>query len=125
MHYRGGGICHTYMREIENRFEEMRLKQVGSEGIPQSTWDPQDTNHCAEEPLSSTAEAVTSVQNVSMVGGDDEDVGEGEDSEGEWLDVDYSGEDNCLGRENSDVEDYNEDEDDDEIYQGTYGMSEY
>ena len=41
MRYRGGGIGHTYMREVENQFEDMRLKQIGSEGTPQAIKPPQ------------------------------------------------------------------------------------
>ena len=143
MRYRGGRICHTYMREIENRFEEMRLDWAGLEEIPQSTWAPRVIDSSTEGSLNSAAKAVTPVQNFSVVDSGDEDMDEGEDSEDEWLGIDHSGEDDYFYRVNSDDEeddndsdggdgdsgdsddDDDDDDDDDEIYQGTYGMSEY
>ena len=121
MRYRGGGIGHTYMREIENRFEDMRLEQIGLEEAPQATQPPRGADDSVGESLASVAKAITSVGNTSMADSDDNDdddgnnCTEGEDSGCEWVDIDDPG-----GNDSEDEVD-----DDDEISQGTYGMGEY
>ena len=107
------------MREVENRFEDMTLKQIGSEGIPQAIKPPQGPDESVGEPLVSMAKAMISIGNALAADSDDDNHAEGEDSEGEQMDVDCPGENGC---EDDDVED---DDIEDEIWQGTYGMGEY
>ena len=126
MRYRGGGIGHGYMREIENRFEDMRREQIGLEGAPRATQPSGDAANSVGEPPASVAEAMPSAGNASMADGDGDSDGDGddrieeEDPEKEWVDI-CPGEDYLDGGESEDIDDT----DGDEIGQGTYGMGEY
>ena len=119
MRYRGGGIGHTYMREVENRFEDMRLEQIGVEGAPQAMKPPQGPDESVGEPLVSVAEAMISIENALMTDSDGDDCAQGEDSEDEQVDAD------CPGENSHDDDDIEDDGVEDEIRQGTYGMGEY
>lgn len=122
MRYRGGGIGHGYMWEIEDWFEDMKHEQVNPEGMPQATQLSWDADDGAEEPMTGIAEPAASAGSASRAGDNGDDHSEEEDSEDEWLDTD-PGEDNYFGGEDS--EEDGGDADDDNVSQGTYGMGKY
>ena len=107
MRYRGGEIGYTYMREIENRFKDMRLEQTGLGTGSQVAQPPQGADGDAGEPLVGVA--------------DNDGHTDGEDSEGERMDID-PGEDDypCEEEDNTSDDDIG-----DGVWQGTYGMAEY
>jgi len=110
-----------YMREIENRFEDMRREQINLEGGPRATQPPQDADNGIGEPPAGVAKATTSAGNTLMADGEGDDPVEEGDPEDEWVDV-WPGEGGDLyGGESEDTDDA----DGDEIGQGTYGMGEY
>ena len=83
MRYRGGGIGHTYMREIENRFEDMKLEQSSPQDSPRATQPPRDADSGASDPSADMASA--SAGKISTDSDSDGHV-EG-DSEDEWVDA--------------------------------------
>ena len=134
MRYRGGGIGHTYMREVEDRFKDMRREQGGLECAPQATQPPQDAGNGTGAPTTNNiTKTVTPTGNAPIVDGGSEDQVEGRDREDEWEDI--PPEDDCLNEEDGDRdsdEDGDEDSDKDsdvtscsDVDQSTYGMAEY
>ena len=118
MRYRGGGIGHGYMREVEDRFDDMRREQVDPEVAPQATQLPQDGDDSTEGPLAGAVETTDSAGNASMAH-DDSDGDFEEEIPDERLE-NYPTEDEYLSGEDSD-----EGGDGDGDGQGTYGMAEY
>ena len=116
MRYRGGGIGHKYMREVEDRFEDMRRDQVDPEEAPQAAQLPQDEDDIIAEPLTGVTEPVDSTGSTSTADGDgnnhlEEETPDDERSETHLIEGEYlSGED---GEEDSDSDG------------GYYGMAEY
>lgn len=121
MCYRGGGIGHMYMREIENRFEDMRLEQTGLGAGSQVAQPPWGADGDAGGPPVSLAKAATPIGNTPMADSDDDGHTDGEDSEGERMDIN-PGEGDYPCEEEDDASDDNVG---DGIWQGTYGMAEY
>lgn len=99
MRYRGGGIGHTYMREVENRFEDMSREQVNPEGGQQAARLSPDED-CGEGgvPASATETTASARSPLMATNSDDDDYSEAEDSENEWVDI-LPGEDDYLGEE--------------------------
>jgi len=120
MRYRGGGICHGYMREVEDQFDDMKRDQVTLEEAPQAAQSPQDGDDSAGEP---PAEATDSAGNTSMANGDSDGQFEGifeEEIPGDERPETHPMEDDYLGGEDGE-----EDSDDNGTGEGTYGMAEY
>ena len=119
MRYRGGGIGHRYMRELEDRFEDMRREQVDPEWEPPAVQLPQDGDGSAGEPLAGVGETADSATNASMADsrGDRFEEGIPEDEQPET----HPTENDYLGGEDGEEDS----EEDDEVSQGTYGMAEY
>jgi len=120
MRYRGGGIGHRYMRELEDRFEDMRREQVDPEWEPPAVQLPQDGDGGAGEPLAGVGETADSATNTSMADSRGDDRFEEEIPEDERPET-HPTEDDYLGGEDSEEDS----EEDDEVSQGTYGMAEY
>jgi len=127
MRYRGGGIGHGYMREVENRFEDMRREQVNPEGVPQTVQLPRGD----DDDGANNASMAAGAGDISMTDGDGDvlmtDDAGGDRFEEEILEDEQPEicltEDDYLGEEDSD-----KDSDDiygDEAGQGAYGMAEY
>lgn len=110
-----------YMREIENRFEDMRLEQTGLGAGSQVAQPPWGVDGDAGGPPVSLAKAATPIGNAPMADSDDDGHTDGEDSEGERMDIN-PGEGDYPCEEEDDASDNNVG---DGIWQGTYGMAEY
>ena len=119
MRYRGGGIGHEYMREIEDRFEDMRREQVDPDGAPQAVQLSQDGDDSAGEPLAGVAVTTDSTGNTPMADSDDGGHFEEEISGDEWPETCPTEDDYLSG------EDDEEDNEDDGTGEGAYGMAEY
>jgi len=121
MCYRGGGICHKYMREVEDWFDDMKRNQVTLEEAPQAAQSPQDGDNSAGEPLAGVAKTTDSGGNASMADGESENDSEGgifeEEIPGDERPETHLMEDNYLSGEDSE-----EDSDDDGTGEGAYGM---
>ena len=123
MRYRGGGIGHTYMREVENRFEDMTREQVNPEGGQQAARLSPDEDCGAGGVPAGATETTASARSPPMAtNSDNDDYSEAEDSENEWVDI-LPGEDDYLGEEER--EEDSDIGDGDEVGQGTYGLGEY
>jgi hypothetical protein len=131
MRYRGGGVGHKYMREVENLFEDARREQPDLVEEPQATASTGNMptiggggGCCAEERDPEGKRTCIDFEDEQM------DV----DPENEWTDENEQTaidpeESNRTSEEESD---YLNEEDGDygnvdygEISQGTYGMGEY
>ena len=120
MRYRGGGIGHGYMREVEDQFEDARREQVNLEGASQTTRSSQD----ADDDTGETPAGATSTGDTSLTNSDRNDYFEEDDLEGDLEDepLETHGEDdNFSGGESEDDNDL----DGDEVGQDTYGMGKY
>lgn len=104
MRYRGGGIGHGYMRDVETRFEDMKREQVDPEPVQL----PKDGGDGTGE---SPAEPEPSAVNVSKANVDDD---------GSLEEDDYHG--GGESKEYDDDEGESEEEDDSE---DDYDMGEY
>ena len=121
MRYRGGGIGHEYMREIESRFEDMQHDQADPGTTPQATCPPHSTNGNIGTPPASTSSAIASTGNALRVDTNDDNHTEEEYTEDEWASVDPEEDDYLRVDDASDDDDNNGEE----ISQGTYGLGEY
>ena len=123
MRYRGGGISHMYMREVENRFKDMNREQVNPEGGQQAARLSLDEDCGAGGVPASATKTTTSARSPPMAtNSDNNDYSEAEDSENEWVDI-LPGEDDYLGEEEREGD--SDDSDNDEVGQGTYGLGKY
>ena len=120
MCYWGGGIGHTYMREIKDCFEDMKHEQEGL-GAPQAANPLQGKGTSAQESVPGMSGITASVrESVADGDGNNNDHIEEEQEEGEWANA--SCEDDYL-RESED--DNSNDDDCKKITQSTYGLGEY
>jgi hypothetical protein len=119
MRYRGGGIGHGYMRVIESRFEDMRRQQDSPEEALHVALPPlQDLVPSAGGQPISMPGVTTSAGNTSIADDDSDDWIEEESAEDERPNISCEDDYLAVGEE--------EDEDDgEEIGQGTYGLGEY
>lgn len=116
MRYRGGGIGHRYMREVEDRFEDMRREQDYTEEVPQASHPPQASGSHTGEPPTGMFSKAAPIGNRPAADGET-DLTEEVTPSDEEASVSY--EDDYFGMSGEDDYDY------DEITQGTYGLGEY
>lgn len=114
MRYRGGGIGHACMRDVENQFEDMRRDQDSLEALQAAT-AAQIMGNNTGEPLASTSTATTPTRGA-LLGDGENDWDESSDDER----VAASFEDDYLEGDEDGDNDYGEG-----ILQGTYGLGEY